>query len=115
MSMDPHIAAQRAALRYVNVHGGAIRRTRRGRNFEYISPRGRIISDRKILARLKNLVIPPAWVQVWICPDPKGHIQATGFDARGRKQYLYHKDWTLHRNRTKFEELLAFAEVLPKI
>jgi DNA topoisomerase-1 len=83
--------------------------------FEYFDPRGRRIRDAKSLARIAALAIPPAWTDVWICPSPRGHLQATGRDARGRKQYRYHRAWHATRDETKFERLQAFAAALPAI
>ena len=83
--------------------------------FKYLDPRGRVIRRRGVLARIAKLAVPPAWTDVWICPDPRGHLQATGRDARGRKQYRYHPDWRACRDETKFERMQAFAAALPKI
>src|SRR5947209_18795885 len=88
-------------------------RRRRGRGFQYLDQRGTPIRDPEILARIGDLAIPPAWGQVWICPDPLGHLQATGVDAAGRKQYLYHSRWREHRDREKFDRMVAFARALP--
>ena len=92
-----------------------ITRVRRGRGFSYVGPDGRRIDDPDVLARIADLVIPPAWRDVWICPWPHGHIQATGIDAAGRKQYLYHPQWRLQRDRAKFDDMLAFARDLPPL
>ena len=83
--------------------------------FKYYRPDGRVLRQASELKRIARLVIPPAWTDVWICPDPRGHIQATGRDARGRKQYRYHPDWRRVRDETKFERLAVFAAALPKI
>ena len=83
--------------------------------FEYVRPRGGVIRNPAELKRLAKLAIPPAWTDVWICADPLGHLQATGRDARGRKQYRYHPDWRVTRDETKYERMLAFAAALPKI
>ncbi len=88
-------------------------RRRHGQGFQYLDAAGERISDPGTLARIKGLVIPPAWEDVWICPDERGHVQATGTDARGRRQYVYHGDWHLERARKKFDEMLDFARVLP--
>lgn len=89
---------------------------RRGRTrFHYVSAKGRRIADAKTLARIRALAIPPAWSDVWICSDPNGHIQATGRDARGRKQYRYHPDWIRRSRRDKHERIVAFGEALPKL
>ena len=87
----------------------------RGRGFGYLDERGERIEDPEIRARLTDLAIPPAWKDVWICPDPQGHLQATGIDAAGRKQYLYHPRWREHRDREKFDRMIRFASALPKL
>jgi DNA topoisomerase IB len=92
-----------------------IRRRRAGKGFSYRASDGRLITEGSELARVKGLAIPPAWTRVWICPDPKGHLQATGFDARGRKQYRYHPDWRAIRDVAKFDRMVSFAQVLPLI
>ncbi len=90
-------------------------RRRRGRGFEYRDARGRPLEDADALARIAALAIPPAWREVWICSDPLGHLQATGIDAAGRKQYLYHERWRAHRDRLKFSSMLGFAASLPRL
>ena len=90
-------------------------RRRRGPTFSYYDPNGRFVRDRLELKRIRALAIPPAWERVWICPRANGHLQATGIDAKGRKQYKYHPTWRAVRDEAKFERLLAFAEVLPRI
>ncbi len=92
-----------------------IRRKRAGKGFAYIAQDGSTIRDEKELARIRSLAIPPAYTDVWICPSPNGHIQATGRDARRRKQYRYHPKWREVRDETKFGRMLAFSEVLPRI
>jgi DNA topoisomerase I len=92
-----------------------ISRRRRGRGFEYLDRDGRRIEDAEVLERIAELVIPPAWRDVWICMDPRGHLQATGVDAAGRKQYLYHARWRAHRDRRKYDSMLAFGAVLPRL
>jgi DNA topoisomerase-1 len=101
-------------LRRVDCSGPGIVRRRRGRGFEYRYPDGSHVrpEDR---ARIRALAVPPAWQKVWICMDPYGHLQATGTDAAGRKQYLYHDQWRQRRDRQKFEEMLEFARCLPHI
>ncbi len=94
--------------------GPGYRRIRRGRGFSYCDEGGETISDEAVLERIKALVIPPAWKDVWICADDRGHIQAVGTDAAGRRQYLYHDDWRAHRDREKFKRLPEFAATLPK-
>jgi DNA topoisomerase IB len=92
-----------------------IRRVRRGKGFSYVDASGRRVTDRGTLDRIAALVIPPAWEDVWVCPDERGHLQAVGVDARGRRQYRYHDDWRLRRDREKFDHMLEFARALPKI
>jgi DNA topoisomerase I len=88
---------------------------RRGRGFSYLDERGRRITDAAVLKRIQVLAIPPAWREVWICPDPQGHLQATGVDAATRKQYLYHQRWRERQDQRKFDEMLDFAAVLPRL
>jgi DNA topoisomerase-1 len=90
-------------------------RRRRGRGFGYLDGRGRPIEDPQTLHRIRSLAIPPAWTNVWICPDPWGHIQATGMDAAGRRQYLYHPRWREWRDRMKFRRMHEFARTLPVV
>jgi len=92
-----------------------IRRTAAGDGFHYHDPKGREITDAKVLERIRALAIPPAWTDVWICPRASGHIQAIGRDVKGRKQYRYHPDWSSHAAETKFERLPDFARALPKL
>lgn len=107
--------AEEAGLKYVNDGDPGIIRKAIGERFIYVLPSGRSIKDTRIKARIKKLAIPPAWTDVWICPTASGHIQATGRDARGRKQYRYHSDWQKSRNETKFNKMLAFARALPRL
>ena len=93
---------------------GIVRR-RRGRGFEYRDPGGDRIDDPEVLERIAELAIPPAWREVWICMDPLGHLQATGMDAAGRKQYLYHERWRAHRDRRKFDSMISFGQSLPRL
>jgi DNA topoisomerase I len=102
-------------LRRSNCAAPGIARRRRGRGFEYRDPAGERIDDREVLERIAELAIPPAWREVWICMDSQGHLQATGIDAAGRKQYLYHPRWQAHRDRLKFDKMLAFGEALPRL
>ena len=102
-------------LRRVDCGGPGITRRRRGRGFEYITAEGRRVDDLHTLQRIKDLGIPPAWTDVWICPHPNGHLQAVGVDAAGRKQYLYHEQWRRRRDQEKFDHMIEFARVLPKI
>jgi DNA topoisomerase I len=92
-----------------------IRRLRRGRRFANVHPNGRPVCDRATLGRIRSLAIPPAYEEVWICALPEGHIQATGRDARRRKQYRYHPRWREFRDETKYERLLKFARASPSI
>jgi DNA topoisomerase-1 len=112
---DPRTDARAAGLRYVNDDRPGITRFGAGTGFCYRDPDGRPIRDKETLRRIASIAIPPAWKQVWICPDPQGHIQATGRDARGRKQYRYHPRWRAVRDSTKFHRMTAFADVLPTI
>jgi DNA topoisomerase I len=100
-------------LRRSDCAAPGISRRRRGRGFEYLDPDGERIDDAEVLERIEALTIPPAWREVWICMDARGHLQATGIDAAGRKQYLYHERWRAHRDRLKFDSMLAFARSLP--
>ena len=102
------------SLRYVSDDRPGLRRVGRGTGFSYHRPDGALVSD-ETRARIEALVIPPAWSDVWICADPNGHLQATGRDAKGRKQYRYHADWSDHRNRLKYERLVPFGEALPAL
>ncbi len=108
-------AARTAGLRYVNEGERGISRQRAGKGFRYVAHGGRNVTDPATLGRIKRLAIPPAWREVWICPDAQGHIQATGRDARGRKQYRYHDDWRAVRDGTKYERVIAFGQALPRI
>ncbi len=102
-------------LRRSSCAAPGISRRGRGRGFEYRDPDGERIDDPEVLARIAELTIPPAWRQVWICMDARGHLQATGVDAAGRKQYLYHEQWRTHRDRQKFDSMIAFGEALPRL
>lgn len=108
-----HVAE--AGLRYVTDAGRGFTRKRRGRSFAYYDAQGKLIADREVIARIKSLAIPPAYLDVWICPRPDGHIQATARDAKGRKQYRYHARWQAIRSEAKFERMAAFGEALPRI
>lgn len=101
--------------RRVDCGGPGITRRRRGRGFEYIEDAGGRVDDAETLSRIRALAIPPAWTDVWICPDPRGHIQAVGTDAAGRKQYLYHQKWRERRDQQKFDRMVEFAQSLPKV
>jgi DNA topoisomerase IB len=100
-------------LRRSDVSAPGIRRERRGKGFTYLNPDGTDVDDAEVLGRINELVIPPAWQQVWISPYPGGHIQATGMDQRGRKQYLYHPKWRARRDQEKFDSMVEFARSLP--
>lgn len=112
---DPAEAAKMAGLRYVSDKKPGIRRERSGEQFSYIGVDGQPITDEKTLQRIHSLAIPPAWTDVWICPHPRGHIQATGRDAKGRKQYRYHPQWRKVRDETKYHKMLTFGMALPTI
>jgi DNA topoisomerase I len=111
----PEQAAKAAGLRYVSDQKPGISRRKEGGEFVYHDQHGRRIKDAALLKRIRSIVIPPAWERVWICPSANGHLEATGFDAKGRKQYKYHSTWRLVRDEAKFERLHLFAAVLPKI
>jgi DNA topoisomerase-1 len=102
-------------LRRSDCSAAGFRRRRTGRGFTYFDISGARITEVEVLERIRALVIPPAWTDVWICPDPRGHIQATGVDARGRRQYRYHDLWRMHRDREKFDHMLEFAAALPRL
>ncbi|MBV8433076.1 MAG: DNA topoisomerase IB [Candidatus Eremiobacteraeota bacterium] len=108
-------SARQNGLRYVSDQAPGIRRVRRGKRFSYVDPAGRPLSDPKTLARIRSLAVPPAYEDVWICPNPDGHIQATGRDTRNRKQYRYHPRWRELRDETKYARLREFAAALPAI
>src|SRR4051812_19959007 len=102
-------------LRRVNCNGPGLTRRRAGRGFVYLDGGGNRITEPDVLSRIRDLAIPPAWNDVWICPLANGHIQATGVDARGRRQYRYHDVWRVHRDREKFDHMLEFARALPDL
>ena len=112
---DPGEAAEEAGLRYVSDDRPGYTRRKKGGDFEYFDAEGHLIRDEQRLIRIKRLAIPPAWKAVWICPSQSGHIQTTGRDARGRKQYRYHDRWREVRDENKFERIVIFASALPKI
>jgi DNA topoisomerase-1 len=112
---DPKEAAESAGLLYVTDEDRGIRRERPGDTFEYFKPNGERLKDEAVLERVRKLAIPPAWTEVWICPRANGHLQATGRDARGRKQYRYHPQFREVREATKYEHMLEFARALPAI
>ena len=104
-----------AGLRYVTDAQPGIHRRPRGKGFQFIDAEGKAVRDKETLARIKSLVIPPAWSDVWICQNPKGHLQVTGRDARGRKQSRYHPRWREVRDETKYERMTIFGGILPTI
>lgn len=112
---EPAEAAEEAGLRYVSEDQPGYSRKVKGDDFEYFDTEGKPVRDEQRLLRTARLAIPPAWTDVWICPSPNGHIQATGRDARGRKQYRYHDRWREVRDENKYDRIVIFAEALPKI
>jgi DNA topoisomerase-1 len=109
---DPIQSAKEAGLRYVSDAQPGIRRKKSGKGFRYIDAEGKPVQDSETMQRIRSLVIPPAWTRVWICADPRGHLQATGRDARGRKQSRYHPKWRAVRDETKYERMLLFGSAL---
>jgi DNA topoisomerase-1 len=112
---DPPAAAKAAGLRYVNDNTPGIRRERVAAGFRYFDAKGEPVEDEDVLRRIKSLAVPPAWTDVWICPRENGHLQATGRDARGRKQYRYHPKWREVRDEVKYERMIKFGQALPAI
>lgn len=115
LEITPEEEADQAGLNYLTTDGPGFSRKRRGKSFSYFDGNGRLVTDKLLKKRFQALVIPPAWTDVWISPDPKSHIQATGRDARGRKQYRYHSHWRVCRDESKFTRMLEFAKALPGI
>ena len=115
LPLEPTDSARAAGLRYVTDLSPGIQRVQKGKGFRYQLPDGSPLEDEDAFARIRSLAIPPAWTEVWICPHPLGHIQATGRDAKGRKQYRYHPKWREVRDETKYGRLVAFGDTLPKI
>ena len=115
IALDPELAAKRAQLRYVHDSLPGITRRKARNGFDYYLPDGSLLRDIDRLKRIRALAIPPAWTDVWICPDPNGHLQAVGRDQRGRKQYRYHPRWRAVRDEAKFGKMLVFSRVLPVI
>ena len=113
--LEPRATADAAGLTYVTAEQPGFTRRRTGRGFRYLDATGQSVSDKAALRRIKALVIPPAWRDVWICAEANGHLQATGYDEKGRRQYLYHPDFRAAREATKFEHMIAFARVLPAL
>jgi DNA topoisomerase-1 len=115
MAVEATRSARAVGLRYVLDSTPGIERRRQGKSVRYVRPNGMIIRDPGSLRRIASLVIPPAWTNIWICTDPHGHLQATGRDAKGRKQYRYHERWNDVRNEGKYDRMLTFGRLLPKI
>jgi DNA topoisomerase I len=115
LAPDPAEAAQEAGLVYTTDDEPGIRRVRNGKQFEYLGPVGRRIHDAATLDRIRSLAIPPGWEHVWISTRPRGHLQATGRDARGRKQHRYQPRWRELRDANKFDRMATFARVLPRL
>ena len=113
--LDPVESSKLAGLRYVTDETPGFTRKRRGKNFQYFDADGKPIRDKIVIARIQSLAIPPAWTSVWICPRANGHLQATGRDAKGRKQSRYHPRWREVRDETKYERMKLFGEALPVI
>lgn len=113
--IDMVAEAKAARLVYVSDEMPGIQRIRRGEGFEYVDEGGERVDDAKVLQRIEELVIPPAWEDVWICPRPRGHLQATGRDAAGRKQYIYHDRWEEHRAQSRARNIVEFAHRLPAL
>jgi DNA topoisomerase I len=113
MAVSTSGPAPRVRLRRADCSGPGLRRVRRGRGFGYVDADGERIDEPEVLQRIQELAIPPAWQEVWICPYPGGHIQATGTDAAGRKQYLYHPRWRARQDQLKFDDMVVFARALP--
>jgi DNA topoisomerase-1 len=114
LSPTPRTQAEEVGLRYVTDAKPGLKRIP-GQPFRYVDARGRPVRNRPTLERIRRLAIPPAWTEVWICPQANGHLQATGRDARGRKQYRYHPDWRALRDETKYHRMLAFGRALPRL
>jgi DNA topoisomerase-1 len=112
---DPRAVARASGLRYSTDSRPGFTRRRAGKGFTYRDTDGRQIRDLEVIERIRKIVIPPAWTDVWICPWPNGHVQATGRDARGRKQYRYHPRWREQRGAENFARMIAFAKALPSI
>jgi DNA topoisomerase I len=115
IAISPQETAEVAGLRYVSDESPGIRRQKKGKGFIFLDPGGEQLTSERILQRIRNLVIPPAWTDVWISVSPNAHIQATGRDVKGRKQYIYHPEWDAVRNQTKFFRMINFGKLLPDI
>jgi DNA topoisomerase-1 len=114
-AVDPEVCAKTAGLIYVSPESPGIERKRAGKGFRFTASDGSPLTDKLTLARIKRLAIPPAWTKVWICTNENGHLQAVGYDDRGRKQYRYHARWREVRDETKYNSMVEFARVLPRI
>jgi DNA topoisomerase-1 len=112
---DAREAVKHARLSYVSDDSPGIERRGHGRDFDYVDPRGKRVREPRTIERIRRLAIPLAWKDVWICPSERGHIQAVGRDARGRKQYKYHENWRQVRDEGKFYHVVEFARALPRI
>ncbi|WP_018478100.1 DNA topoisomerase IB [Pontibacter roseus] len=112
---DPALSAEWAGLRYTSDEKPGITRKKAGSGYTYLNSKGEKVTDEKTLERINKLVIPPAWTEVWISPSAKGHLQATGRDQKGRKQYIYHPEWQQARSLTKFGRMITFGKTLPKL
>jgi DNA topoisomerase-1 len=112
---DPLVAAEQAGLEYTSDATPGIKRVKHGQSFRYVHPDGKPVTDEATLKRIRALVIPPAWTNVWICASPHGHLQAVGRDVKGRKQYRYHAAYRSQRDQTKYGRMLAFGSALPTI
>jgi DNA topoisomerase-1 len=112
---EPRSAAEASGLVYVDEQGPGITRKRTGKSFAYHDQHGKLIKHPALLRHIRAIAVPPAYEDVWICPDPNGHIQATGRDERGRKQYRYHPRWRALRDETKYEHILEFGRILPRL
>ncbi len=112
---EPRAAAEASGLVYVDEQGPGITRQRKGSSFAFYGPNGKLIRDSALLRHIRALAVPPAYEDVWICPDPDGHLQVTGRDDRGRKQYRYHPRWRALRDETKYEHVVEFGKLLPRI
>jgi DNA topoisomerase I len=117
MLADPKLInqAKKIHLRYISDSGPGIRRYKHGKIFKYINPNGTVIVNQNTLERIKKLIVPPAWKDVWISPLEQSHLQATGFDQKGRKQYIYHPDWLTLCNQDKFNKMIDFGKILPEV
>jgi DNA topoisomerase I len=114
VAADPAESAKAVGLRYVTDRLHGIHRAEAGKNFRYLAPNGKPVAEED-LRRIRSLAIPPAWTDVWICPLPNGHLQATGHDIKGRKQYRYHPRWREVRDESKYSRMVEFGKVLPRI